>query len=356
MKTRAKAALICIALWCLMTSTAVCEDIQPEGIDTALALRVIDLIASERYDDVLAIADSILALDPDSPPGYFIRATTLNGRSIDYEDDLDQATLDEACRKVQDICEAMLTMSNRAYLHFYLGTILGYRSFQNYRQGDWLSAYFQGVRAAGHYESALELDSTYWDACLGLGTFNYYRSSRAGLLRKAGLVADRRQRGLDMIRLAAERGRFSRLAARSTLAWIYIERGELGSAIEEARRLLELYPGSRAFLWCLGSALMKAQRWEEATATYGQLLVKVRGESRNNHFNEVGCLHALARAYSELGSWREVLRVCDEALALKLNPEVARRKSDDITHLKRLRESVSLKLTEGSEKVFITDR
>ncbi len=317
---------------------------------------MIDLVASERYDEALAIADSLSTNYPDSPEGYFIRATALNGRSIDYEDELDNEALAEACQQVQTICEGLLEKGDAAHLRFYLGTILGYRSFQSYRSGDWVNAYMQGVRAAKHLEAALEIDSTCRDACLGLGSFYYYRSSRAGLLRRVGIISDRREQGLELIRLAARRGRFSFIAARSALTWISIEMEELDSAITQARRLLERYPGSRASLWCLGSALMKAEKWEEAAQTYEQLLTSIRRESRNNHYNEVGCLHALARGYAEMGRWQMVVRFSGEALDLKLDPGVARSKSSDISRLKLLRKRGLKKIAKGSETIPITDR
>ena len=82
---------------------------------------------------------------------------------------------------------------------------------------------------------------------------------------------------------------------------------------------------------------MGQEDWSEAIKVYSKLLNSVRNESRNNHYNEIGCLHALAVANYELKKWQEVIELAGEALAIDISQTVAERKKKDIDHLKKLR-------------------
>ena len=190
------------------------------------------------------------------------------------------------------------------------------------------------------------MDPALWDAYLGLGSFYYNLGAHAGMLRRFGVIKDRRAEGIAMVRLAAERGSLTRVAARSTLAWILIDAGDFEAAIETAGALARRYPESRAFYWCLGRAYIASSRWEEAAGIYAGLLQLIRSESRNNRYNELGCLHAIARCHLELGRWHKVIETADEALTLELAPDVARRKSDDIKQLGRYRRQALSRLRE----------
>jgi hypothetical protein len=81
---------------------------------------------------------------------------------------------------------------------------------------------------------------------------------------------------------------------------------------------------------------MEAGRWSDAAGVYQTLLGLIRRESRNNHFNEIGCLYALAKCNVRLGHWREAGDLAQEGLSLLASPDVARRKARDLDGLKRI--------------------
>jgi len=326
------------------------KDLKP-SLDPVLAVRFTDIIANERYEDALNIADSVLLIDPHRPEGWFLRASVFNARSIDFEDDVDLEDLSEACDSVKSISEKMiLDGDDSAQLKFFLGSILGYQSFMAFRTGELLKAISTGRKMAERYKEAIEQDSSCWDAYLGLGLYYYHWSKHAGILRSIGLVKDRRDEGIQMIKTCAEKGSISALAARSNLAWMAIEREDYDEAIDISGELLIEYPDRRAFLWCLGKAEMEAEKWADATRTYQKLLCSVRNETRNNRYNEIGCLHALTKANAELGNWREVIRLSGEALKIELSIEVAKRKAKDLERLKALHKCGIKKTSESIDK------
>ncbi len=332
-------------------STISAVEARPENcsvrLDSSLAVQVVDLISMERYGSALRLADSLITNGNPGLQGWFLRASILSGRSTDFEDELDDDALTEACDSVTAICSRLIDEGDHsAVVRFYLGAVDGYLSFREFKRDNRLKAISYGRRMARWLGEAVSLDSSCYDAYLGLGSFYYHSSDKAGLLRSLGLVSDRREEGLSLIRICAEHGTFSRQAARSNLAWIAISRKEYDTAIRIAGQLLEEYPEGRSFLWCLGRAQMEAGRWSDAVDTYRRILSSVRSESRNNRYNEIGCLHALARAHAGLGDWAAVVRLADEALGIQLTRVVAERKANDIKRLKKLREE-GLKRTAG---------
>ena len=336
------------ALLLLISSTNGVDRIDSElDLDSTLSLHVVHLITSQEYETALGLADSILNDGNHAMQGWFLRATILNSRATDFEDEIDDESLLEACDSVSAICRQLIAGGdNSAIVRFYMGSVTGYLSFKVYKRNKIMKAVSYGRKMAGWYEEAIACDSSCYDAYLGLGSYYYYSSDRAGILRSLGLISDRREEGLRLIRICAERGTFSRLAARSNLAWLAISQEDYDTALRISEQLLEKYPESRAFLWCLGKAQKEAGNWGDAVETYQTLLSSVRRESRNNRYNEVGCLHSLVKAHVELGNWREVVALSDEALKLELTLEVAARKAKDIKRLNKLRREGLKKLGE----------
>jgi len=300
--------------------------------------RYVQLATEQRYDEALLLADSLQSSNPTSPEGYFFRLTILNNRSIDFEDDLDESGLLAAADSVKAICNRRISAGDSsALVRLYLGSANGFKMIHALREHEFISAITLGSEAADILEEAIQIDSTCYDAYAGLGNYYYFQSRYGGILRAAGLIRDRRDLGIEMLRKAAAYGYLTSYAAASSIAWIWIDKEQPDSAVAIMRDLLQQHPESRAFLWCMAKAQKMLKHWDESLIYYLRLLESVRSQPRNNHHNEIGCLHSIAIAYSGLGEWENVAKTADVAFALKLRPEVAKRKSDDLDHLKQLK-------------------
>ncbi|MFC2149923.1 tetratricopeptide repeat protein [Calditrichota bacterium] len=318
-----------------------------ESLDGAFAVEFADLVVNQRYEQALELADSVNRSEPDSPHGWFLQSLALNARMIDFEDEIDRQPWHETCDSVESISNRLLEESPaNPTLFFYLGTVYSFRSYRHANDGDLIAAYLDAVKGGGYFKDALKADSSYYDAYFGIGSYNYYRSDKAGILRSVGVVADRRDLGLAQIARAADNGTFTKAAARSALAWIAVENEQNEEALRIAKELLNDYPDCRSFLWCLGRAQINLEQWEPAIYTYSRILDSVRTEERNNHYNELGCLHSIALAQSELEDWRAVELTANEALSIGLSDEVKDRKSKDLKHLKEFLKQARKKIKE----------
>lgn len=306
-------------------------------LDSLTALQVVKYLSNADYDSALSLSDSLIVLDQSSPQGWFLRATTLNSRTIDFEDDLDLKELEIAIDSVVTICSRNLDGSREsAPLYFYSGSATGFKSLEAYRCGISIEAVREGIHGGKLLEQAMEADSSYWETYLGLGSYYYYRSAKAGILRSVGLIADKRSSGMEMIKIAMEKATFCGQPAKSALAWIAIEEGDYILAQKLASELLQMHPDKRSFLWCLGRAQKSLEDCEGAAVTYRKLLASIRSEARNNGFNELGCLHSLAQCMVKLDRWEEAVQFCTEGLSLKLTDQVRKRKGKDLSNLESI--------------------
>jgi tetratricopeptide (TPR) repeat protein len=308
-------------------------------LDSTLAIRVVDFISQEQYETALAIADSLITETPGEPQGWFVKASVHSIKSADFEDELDDVDLYSSSDSVITICKRLINSGDESPdLRFYYGSVLGYLSFHAYKRSDYLEALRLGTESADFNNEALKIDSAYWDAYIGLGSFYFHRSDKAGILRSIGLIEDRREQGVEMLKICAEKGTFSSIAAKSQLVWLYISLEKYDEAISTAKELLELYPHRRPFLRSMGEAQLLSEHWSDALVTYQTLLESVRKAERNNGYIEIGCLKALAKAHYELSNWLNVISLADEVFGLDVSDDVSKRKSEDLNNLKMLKE------------------
>ena len=120
---------------------------------------------------------------------------------------------------------ASSSRADRAEGHFIIGLSLGELGEWDFIHHHWFKAFLNGRKALSHLKACVRLDSTYYDAYLGLGSYDY-QVSRFGFLLKAGaflggLHANER-RGIEHLIIAEDRGPYSRDQAAIFLATLYL--------------------------------------------------------------------------------------------------------------------------------------
>jgi len=307
-------------------------------IDHPIGKRIVNIATNEKYDEALAILDSLINEHPDNPYGYLLRATTLSARTVDFENDMDLEEILKACDKVEEITPLFFeNPDSSAQYHLYLGMASLYRSLVLMRHDQLLAMVKKLMQANKFLKLANEIDSTLWDVHYGLGMYQYQMSKRAGILRSIGIISDKREEGIEHIRTAKENGLLTVNAARNSLAWIEIQRGNYDESIRISRDNLTHYPGVRVFQWCLGKSLIYSEQWEESIPVFEQLLTSIRSEKNNNFYNEIDCLHKLTRANLGLERWETAIKYSDLALSLSPSQKVKEKKNKDLKQIMKMR-------------------
>ncbi len=271
----------------------------PEGLDL-LVRQGIDLTLKQDYDQADSVCRVATTRFPNDPMGYLYRAAVMQTRCMDYLDPLDFDTFDSLLAIAKSDAERIVDEHPQSALgYFLLATAEGEGAYARVDAGNWFSGVTKGLGAASDFKKALEHDSSFYDAYVGVGTYYYWKSRKTGFLNWA--LGDRRAEGIRLLEIAAVKGTYTRLAALSALTAIYTDAEEYDKAIQSATEGLRQYPDNRIFLWGISAAQERSGRFAEAAQTYRQLLQNILRVQMPNPYNEMLCRLNLVKACRATG-------------------------------------------------------
>ena len=147
--------------------------------------------------------------------------------------------------------------------YFILGSAYGYRAAYRGQNGSWWGAVRDGGKSASNLSKALSLDSTLYDAYLGLGAYHYWKSAKSKNLAFLPFISDRRAQGVSELQLAGRLGSISRIAAFRSLTVIYLNESRWAEAVDLADSVLLHTPGDAGSLMHVARASVGAEQWDE---------------------------------------------------------------------------------------------
>ena len=240
----------------------------------------------QQYDAALKHFAKVAEMFPDSPEGVLFQAAAIQARSMDFRDFGENKQFDSLLAISEKLSEEMIERNPQSpWGHYYLGTTRGMISYDLIQRGDYLGGYFKGRSSVSEIEETLELDSTFYDCYSILGTYYYWKSRKTTWIP---FFTDEREKGIQCLLLASERGRYQKYPALSNLVWVYLDAQRWAETEPYARRALHLYPRQRAFLHALASSLMGQRRFEEAKVAYENQLAEILTVNAPNAYNEIG--------------------------------------------------------------------
>jgi tetratricopeptide (TPR) repeat protein len=242
----------------------------------------------------------LIELFPNDPIGYFYVSATLQTMMDDYRN---YSYLDEFNKYMDLAIEKGEEREKRgnltAYDCLYLGGAVGYRGINKALTGDWFGGFVDGLKGKGYLEKALELNPELYDVYYGLGTYHFWKSLKSKIFWWLPFVKDNRQMGIDMIKLAIEKGKFAAEDAKYALVRIYVENKEHENAFAMIEKLMKSQPNKPFLLWFLGRAQFETKMYAKAINTYQILLNTLIGSPYYHPEGEVECRYYLALAYFE---------------------------------------------------------
>ncbi|RMH93462.1 MAG: tetratricopeptide repeat protein [Calditrichaeota bacterium] len=309
----------------------------------AQILRGIEATIETDFAAAESIFQTLVQEYPEQPWGYFYLAATYQAQMLDAEAYGRLPRFYALLDSCVDRAEKLRRENPRdVWALFFEGSAYLYRSFMDSKRGKLWGAYRNAVKGAGRLQEAIRIDSTFYDAYLGVGSFKYWKSRKAKFLTWLPFIADEREEGIAMVRTAVEKGRFVTLAARDQLAWILLDAKRYEEALKMALINHRAYPQSRFFLWTLVEIYYRSGQMDAAYQIYEQLLKQVRQLPNNNHYNEIVCLLRMAEIRFEQGDYETVQQLTRSIFRFKLSDEVKKR-----TRSKRQR---ALELQRKSER------
>ena len=290
----------------------------------SLIRRGIDLVVSCEFDSALAIFRTITDRHPDLPGGYFFQAAALQSKMMDAELDLWE---DEFYMFIDRAIEIGSVRNENgdgdAWNAFYLGSSMTYKGLYQARSGNVLGAFFSAKRGAQILRTVVELDSTLYDAYLGLGNYMYWSGRFSAIFRWFPWVHDEREEGIRLVGLAIEKGLFSRGMGLNSLGWIAYDRKAYGEALIHFQQGLALYPRSRFFKWAIADTYYRMRCYDQAAEIYGDLLRFIESGWQNDTTNEIICRYKLMKTRFDAGDFPGALVQCDLILSCDLDSQMA---------------------------------
>jgi tetratricopeptide (TPR) repeat protein len=235
-----------------------------------ITVRGIDQLYGLEMDSADVTFDEVIRIAPDDPRGYFFKAMIHFWIYNFNRDSIAQKKFFDLSERVIDICERRLTRNkDDATAKFFLGGIYGYRGLAYQRDGSILKAAWDGRKGYGFLKEAVS-DTTMIDAQMGFGLFSYLVAkvpkSFRWILNVLGFSGDL-EGGLNSLKLAAEKGTYTRSEAAFYLsAFLYNER-RYDEAYLYLRRLLEKHPENTLFLILYAQWEFRQERLESALQT-----------------------------------------------------------------------------------------
>ncbi len=297
----------------------------------------IDLSISEKYKEAIQHFAIIKNAYPESPAGSFFLAAVWQSMMMDFETKKWETNFyEEINNAIETARRELKNDKSNANLQFFFGGALAYKSFQLARDKKYPAAIKTAIASIKELNKVNKIDTTFCDSYLGIGSYQYWRSRLTLKFSWLPFFPDRRKEGLHKIIRVSKCGRYSKWAALSNLAWIYIEERNYPKAIKCAQAGLARFPDSRFFLWPLGDAQFSNGDYDDASKTYQKILTSVTSQAFNNHYNEILLHYKLGQCYENMGKYQQTKIECEKAIALKASEEVekrARKKKEDAVKL-----------------------
>ena len=309
----------------------------------SIILEGIDLTLNNNFDSAMNLYQELIDSFPHYPAGYFYKGATIQAEMLDMENFQNATDFYDLMNKTIFIADSLRNSGDKeAWLFFYEGSAFLYRSFLKMKQRNWYSSYQDAKQGDKLLEEAIDLDSTLFDAYLGIGSFKYWKSAKSKFLLWLPFITDQREQGIDMVRLAIQRGWFVSTVGKDQLVWILMNRGDFQQALTLARENYQSYPESRFLRWTLASAAFYAQNWNLSRQLYSDLLKEVRLLPDNNGYNEVECLVRLAEISKQNEQWDEAYNQSDEALRLTLEADARDRAKNKLKKALEIRKDAEI--------------
>ena len=297
-----------------------------------------------HQDEIFKAVDEfnkLIELFPNDPIGYFYVSATLQTMMDDFRN---YSFLDEF-NKYMDLAigkgeERKKRGNLTAYDCLYLGGAIGYRGIHKALTGDWFGAFVDGLKGKGYLEKALKLNPEFYDVYYGLGSYHFWKSLKSRIFWWLPFVKDNRQMGIDMIKLAIEKGKYSTEDAKYALVRIYVENKEYQNAFAMIEKLMKSQPNKPFLLWFLGRAQLETKMYTEAINTYQTLLKTLIASAYYHPEGEVECRYWLALAYFEDKNFEDSQKQIDAILAFEKKSQENKNIKDFVKKAKGLRKKI----------------
>ena len=304
----------------------------PPELDKLL-LEGVDDVYRMKFDAAEENTRKAVALNPEHPNPYMGLAGIAWTRYVyetDQGDDRLIGEFDQWTAKTIAVGQKWLKAHpNDAQAMMTLGAAYGLSSRLMIIQQRWISGYLQGRKALAMTKAAVKADPELWDGYLGLGMYDYYSDLYPrfiGVLAKIVLRGNR-AKGIEELKLVAEKGHYSKHNAQILLVEIYTSdpfgARDPAKAVALMKELRAQFPESAMMHSAELVAQFTAGKYEQV-AESARAYLKDVAEKRYDAIQEAKGAVALGCALWALGKREEALAAFRQAQRVPYNGRMSR--------------------------------
>lgn len=334
---------------CLPAGTASMYSLQPDSFQAAILDKALACVYKDSFETALACIDSLIITNNNYWPAYVIKAGIIYTEMTDDEDyERKDYFINLIDSSLVGLDKFLKNNPDDKWGLFFKGTALGYLAVWKGHHGSWYQAIVKGLKAGKFFDEAHKRDSLFYDAYLGLGNLHYWRSAKLGIIRKLPFISDKREQGIEELKLAIEKSQLSSTAAALGLSWVYIDQKNYRLAVALTDSLINHGIDGRAVLWPNAIAEFKRGNARGTIEKFTLIREGLIRKGNQNYYNLILTGYCLGLAHYWKRENGKALEYFNEILGYELSKEVAKRASKKLKKAQNYREKILKKLKETS--------
>ncbi len=274
----------------------------------------------------------------------FYPLMTIVVRYIDLEEsELTEESFLGRLEAVTQLCRKRIEEdSDDMYARLYLGYSYAFMAmYYNFRK-NLPSMLAYGLKSVSELSQCIEVDSTFKEPYIAVGSYKYWRSS---FLRKLWIpfVGDGRDEGIALVKegIGSPLGDY---LAWNQLAWIYIDYERYDSAVDAAETALERYPGNRIMHWAKAIAYNKAKQFDKSADEFAVILRSLEQDGHHTLDVYYRVLLLQAEALYRNEQYDKTSVICSNIIAIRTKPNVSDKQKSLIKRAEKLMEQCDDKM------------
>jgi hypothetical protein len=285
-----------------------------------LALSSVKNAFSEKFKNAENDAKSIIKKYPDHPAGYFFYAAVLNYhmeylQSEKYEDEF-YKYCDLAISKGEKLAEKQ---PGNAWPKFFIAGANGLKGKYEARYEKLVTAFKHGWRGVVIFREILKDNKELYDVLYGIGTYDYWRSTKTKLLWWLPGIQDKREVSIKILYELKTKGLYVKESASLELLEILNNEKRYAEVVKVANEFLKAYPSNMKCHWEKAKALIGLEEYKNAEKSFNYIMNRLKSESFENNYNVVLCNCYLIEIYFAQKKYDRCLIELDVIKSLELS-------------------------------------
>lgn len=265
----------------------------------SLIIKGIEKSYTEEFAESESLFNLVINEDNLNPAGFFFKSALYQLKYFDMGYDSIKNKFFFLQKEGIEIAKKYTQKNpNDPWGYFFLG---GFHTLNVFLYGyneDYINALRNLFPALNNINKAVEIDSTIYDAYLGLGGYDYFK----GMLPFMGSEKDKAYR---KIRLSIEKGKYTKYLSSSAFANLLIRDKKYEDARRLIRGLLIEFPNSRTFTWHMFNSFYYEGNLDSAYF----YTIRLRELSDDNYFCYIQSIYFASEILLKKGEKKKVLEI-----------------------------------------------